>query len=181
MVAMSRGVEDDESPNAEVPTATLQRGSEITHRPHSGPDGDHHDHHHHILIEPEEDRWAWRRKIRQNKRQLAVYRVAVAVLGLLLIAVGLVSGPLPGPGGIPLVLLGLAVWSSEFEWAHQLMQWFKKQLHRYGTWSTPKKVLFWVVFFACCGLLGYCYLLTLGIPGWLPGSVDVVLQRLPGL
>ena len=86
MVAMSRGVEDDESPNAEVPTATLPRGSEITHRPHSGPDGDHHDHHHHILIEPEEDRWAWRRKIRQNTRQLAVYRVAVAVLGLLLIA-----------------------------------------------------------------------------------------------
>ena len=51
--------------------------------------------------------------------------------------------------------------------------WFKKQLHRYRTWSTPKKVLFWVAFFACCGLLGYCYLLTLGIPGWLPGSVDV--------
>ena len=122
----------------------------------------------------------WRRKIRQNKRQLAVYRVAVGVLGLLLIALGLVSGPLPGPGGIPLVLLGLAVWSSEFEWAHQLMLWFKKQLHRYRTWSTPKKVLFWVVFFACCGLLGYCYLLALGIPGWLPGSVDVVLQRLPG-
>ena len=118
---MSRGGEDDDSPDAEVPTATLQRGSETTHRPHSGPDGDHHDHHHHILIEPEEDRWRWRRKIRQNKRQLAVYRVAVGVLGLLLIAVGLVSGPLPGPGGIPLVLLGLAVWSSEFEWAHQLM------------------------------------------------------------
>jgi len=178
---MSRGGEDDDSPDAEVPTATLQRGSETTHRPHSGPDGDHHDHHHHILIEPEEDRWRWRRKIRQNKRQLAVYRVAVGVLGLLLIAVGLVSGPLPGPGGIPLVLLGLAVWSSEFEWAHQLMLWFKKQLHRYGTWSTPTKVLFWVAFFACCGLLGYCYPLALGIPGWLPGSVDVVLQRLPGL
>ena len=182
MVAMSPpGVEHDDSPDSDVPTVTLQRASEITQRPSSGPDEHHHDHHHHILIEPEEDRWGWRRKIRQNKRQLAAYRVAVGVLGLLLIAVGLVSGPLPGPGGIPLVLLGLAVWSSEFEWAHQLMLWFKKQLHRYRTWSTPQKVLSLVVFFSCCGLLGYFSLLTLGIPGWLPGSVDVVLQRLPGL
>jgi uncharacterized protein (TIGR02611 family) len=181
MVAMSRGVEDNDSPDADVPTVTLQRASEITQHPSAGPREHHHDHHHHILIEPEEDRWRWRRKIRQNKRQLAVYRVAVALLGLLLIALGLVSGPIPGPGGIPLVLLGLAVWSSEFEWAHQLMLWFKKQLHRYRTWSTPKKVLFWVAFFSCCGLLGYFYLLALGIPGWLPGSVDVVLQRLPGI
>ena len=182
MVAMSPPcVEHDDSPDSDVPTVTLQRASEITGQSSSGPDEHHHDHHHHVLIEPEEDRWRWRRKIRENKRKLAVYRVAVALLGLLLIAVGLVSGPLPGPGGIPLVLLGLAVWSSEFEWSHQLMLWFKKQLHRYRTWSTPQKVLSLVVFFSCCGLLGYFYLLTLGIPGWLPGSVDVVLQRLPGL
>ena len=149
---MSAGVEDNDSRDADVPTVTLPRASEAQR---TGPLWTattitmHH--HHHILIEPEEDRWRWRRKIRQNKRQLAVYRVAVGVLGLILVALGLVSGPIPGPGGIPLVLLGLAVWSSEFEWAHQLMQWFKKQLHRYRTWSTPKKVLFWVVFFACCG------------------------------
>ena len=31
-----------------------------------------------------------------------VYRAAVGILGLILIALGVVSGPLPGPGGIPL-------------------------------------------------------------------------------
>ena len=108
--------------------------------------------HHHILIEPEEDRWRWRRKIRQDKRKLAVYRAAVGLLGLILVALGFVSGPIPGPGGIPLILLGLAVWSSEFEWAHQLMQWFKAQLHRYRTWSSGKKILFWVAFFGFCGV-----------------------------
>jgi len=178
---MSRGVEDDDSPDADVPTVTLPRASESMHDASSGPDEDHQEHHHHILIEPQEDRWEWRQKIRQDKRKLAVYRVAVGFLGLFLIALGLVSGPLPGPGGIPLVLLGLAVWSSEFEWAHQVMMWFKQQLHRYRTWSTSTKVFFWIVFFSCCGLLGYLYMFTLGIPGWLPGSVDVVLQRLPGL
>ena len=110
-----------------------------------------------------------------------VYRMAVGILGLILVALGLISGPIPGPGGIPLVLLGLAVWSSEFEWAHQLMMWFKKELHRYGTWPRTTKGVFWVVFFGCCGLFGYLYLLALGIPRWMPGSVEALLQRLPGL
>jgi uncharacterized protein (TIGR02611 family) len=178
VVAMSSGVDDNDSRDADLPTATL---------PHTGASGrradhpQHEHHHHHILIEPEEDRWRWRRKIREDKRKLAVYRIAVALLGLFLVALGFVSGPIPGPGGIPLVLLGLAVWSSEFEWAHQLMQWFKKQLHSYRTWPRAQKILFWVVFFCCCGLIGYVYLLALGIPGWLPGSAELLLQRLPGL
>jgi uncharacterized protein (TIGR02611 family) len=172
VVAMSSRVDDNDSRDADLPTATLPPASASGQRA-DYPQPEHH--HHHILIEPQEDRWPWRRKIREDKRKLAVYRIAVALLGLILVALGFVSGPIPGPGGIPLVLLGLAVWSSEFEWAHQLMQWFKKQLHR------PQKIIFWVVFFSCCGLIGYVYLLALGIPGWLPGSVDLLLQRLPGL
>jgi uncharacterized protein (TIGR02611 family) len=175
---MSFSVDDRGSRDAEIPTATLPQASEI---PHKAGHHSNEDHHHHILIEPEEDRWRWRRKIREDKRKLAVYRVAVGLFGLILIALGFVSGPIPGPGGIPLILLGLAVWSSEFEWAHQLMMWFKKELHRYRTWSRGKQVLFWVVFFACCGLIGYLYLLLTSPPTWLPGPVDVLLQRLPGL
>jgi uncharacterized protein (TIGR02611 family) len=163
---MSSSVDDHASRDAEVPTATLPQASDGPHRPghHS-----HEHHHHHILIEPD------------DKRKLAVYRVAVGFLGLILVVLGFVSGPIPGPGGIPLILLGLAVWSSEFEWAHQVMMWLKKELHRYRTWSTARKTLFWVAFFACCGLIGYMYLLVTGPPTWLPGSVDMLLQRLPGL
>jgi uncharacterized protein (TIGR02611 family) len=178
VVAMSSGVDDNDSRDADLPTATLPPASEA---PHTADHPQHEHHHHHILIEPEEDRWRWRRKIRQDKRKLAVYRIAVALLGLVLVALGFVSGPIPGPGGIPLILLGLAVWSSEFEWAHRLMQWFKAELHRYRTWPRAKQIVFWVAFFLCCGVLGYLYLLTLGPPTWLPGSVDMLLQRLPGL
>jgi uncharacterized protein (TIGR02611 family) len=176
---MSSGVDDNDSRDADFPTATLPHVSTTAHTA-DHPQHRHH-HHHHILIEPEEDRWRWRRKIREDKRKLAVYRIAVALLGLFLVALGFVSGPIPGPGGIPLILLGLAVWSSEFEWAHQVMQWFKRELHRYSSWSSAKKTLFWIVFFSCCGLFGYLYLFAIGIPGWLPGSVDLLLQRLPGL
>ena len=177
---MSPGGEGNPSRDAELHTVTLPQAKDAA----QVADQRHHEqehHHHHILIEPEEDRWRWRRKIRQDKRKLAVYRAAVALLGLILVTLGFVSGPIPGPGGIPLILLGLAVWSSEFEWAHQVMQWFKAELHRYRTWPSGKKILFWVAFFGFCGVFGYLYLLTLGPPTWLPQSVDLLLQRLPGL
>ncbi|MDO5682053.1 MAG: hypothetical protein Q4G46_04405, partial [Propionibacteriaceae bacterium] len=65
------------------------------------------------LIEPDEDRWRWRAKIRRDPRQLFFYRIGVGIAGLVLMIAAIITGPLPGPGGIPLFLLGLAVWSSE--------------------------------------------------------------------
>ncbi len=174
---MSPGAEDSEPADVDRPTGTMA----LVPSAQAGKRKPHEHEHHHVLIEPEEDRWQWRRKIRQNPRQLAVYRVAVGIAGLILIALGFVTGPLPGPGGIPLVLLGLAIWSSEFEWAHKLMMSLKAHLHSFRQWSRPKQVLFWVVFFSCCGLLGYLYALVIGVPGWMPDPVTVLLQRLPGV
>ena len=79
------------------------------------------------------------------------------------------------------MLLGLAIWSSEFEWALRLMQWFKVQMHRYKVWPRRWQVLFWVALVAACGTIGYSYLLLTGVPGWLPGPLEIALLRLPGL
>ncbi|MDN5771074.1 MAG: PGPGW domain-containing protein [Microlunatus sp.] len=138
-------------------------------------------HRHHMLIAAEEDRWAWRRRIRQNPHRLRIYRVVVGFVGLLLLCLGIVTGPLPGPGGIPLVLLGLAIWSSEFEWAYRLRLRFKAEVRKFRGWSTGKKVAFWVVFFAACGSLAYSYLLILGVPFWMPDVGAQLLERLPGV
>ena len=140
-----------------------------------------HHHHHHVLIEPDEDRWAWRRRIRQNPHQLRIYRVAVGFAGLLLICLGLVTGPLPGPGGIPLVLLGLAIWSSEFEWAYRLRQRFKAEIKKFRGWPTSHKVAFWIIFFAVCAGFGYTYLVVLGPPFWVPDVGANLLEHLPGV
>ena len=173
---MSAGVEGSKSPDTEHGTATM-----VPRPVANGTPSRAHEHHHHVLIHPQEDRWRWRRRIRQNPRKLAVYRVAVAIAGLLLVCLGFVSGPIPGPGGIPLVLLGLAIWSSEFEWALRLMHWFKLQLRRYQAWPRRTQVVFWVALVAVCGTIGYSYLLLTGVPGWLPGPFEMVLLRLPGL
>jgi uncharacterized protein (TIGR02611 family) len=192
---MSAGAEDDDAravqqhapPNGRT-NLELVAGEEAHGRHRArrhDASGEHHHHHphlpHHILIEPEEDRWRWRRKIRSDPRKLFFYRWAVALAGLLLVGLGFLTGPLPGPGGIPLVLLGLAIWSSEFEWAHKLMQWFKAQLHRYRGWPAKRKVLFWVVFLVCCAVLFYLYLVVIGFPSWMPQFVHDLADRLPGV
>lgn len=128
-----------------------------------------------------EDRWAWRRKIRADPHKARIYRILVGALGTLLILLGVVTGPLPGPGGIPLVLLGLAVWASEFAWAHRLMQWFRLQLHKIRGWSKPKQVLAWVILFVGIAVLGYLDLVVFGVPAWLPQMIIDWLGRLPGV
>jgi uncharacterized protein (TIGR02611 family) len=186
---MSPDVEPPRS--GDVTDARLLAAPSVITRPHAAahrpardarPGREHHPHgEHHVLRESAEDRWLWRAKIRRNPHQLRVYRFVVAVVGTFFIALGCVSGPLPGPGGIPLVLLGLAIWASEFEWAQRVMAWFKAQLHRFQSWSRPKQAFAWLVFFACCGAVGYAYLLVLGAPAWMPAQVDSLLAKLPGV
>lgn len=134
-----------------------------------------------VLLEAKDDRWHWRRKIRANPRKLVFYRFAVGFAGLLFIVLGLVTGPIPGPGGIPLVLLGLAIWSSEFEWAQRLMHWFKERLTQFRGWNRWQQTFFWVAFFSVCGLCGYISMLVFGVPTWVPGPAESLLDRLPGL
>ncbi len=53
-------------------------------------------------------------------------RIATDTGGYLLILLGIASGWLPGPGGIPLVLAGLGLLSINNEWAKNLREWLLK-------------------------------------------------------
>lgn len=59
-------------------------------------------------------------------------RVGVFIVGWLVILFGLAIGWLPGPGGIPVVLLGLTILATEFAWAERLkrrlMEWATQRL-----------------------------------------------------
>jgi hypothetical protein len=54
-------------------------------------------------------------------------------------------------------------------------------VQRYRTWSLSGKALFWVLFFSCCGLAAYAYLIVLGVPTWVPRFMDRALVQLPGV
>ena len=131
------------------------------------------------------DRWAWRRAIRSDPRKYRVYRLLVAVVGVLLVLLGLSTGWLPGPGGIPLTLLGLAVLASEFEWAHRVLEWARGKAQELSRWT--RTLPGWVRALGALGTaaglvaVGWLALTLLGVPAWMPGDAAAVLQVLPGV
>lgn len=87
------------------------------------------------------------RKVKHRRERLRhrpvvdfAYRAVVGVVGLAVLAVGIVAIPYPGPGWA-IVFVGLAILASEFYWAHRtlsftrdrydkVMAWFRRQ----GRW-----------------------------------------------
>ena len=57
-----------------------------------------------------------------------IKRWATIIVGGLILATGLLLMPLPGPGGTPVALLGLAILSSELPWAKRLLERMKQRL-----------------------------------------------------
>lgn len=57
---------------------------------------------------------------------LSPRKIAVSVLGAVLIGVGVAALVLPGPG-LLLILAGLVVLASEFEWAEKRVDWMRVQ------------------------------------------------------
>lgn len=64
-------------------------------------------------------RGSFRSRMRSNPATRQIWRVSVFVVGLLCIAAGGALVVLPGPLTIPPIVLGLWIWSTEFEWAHR--------------------------------------------------------------
>lgn len=50
-------------------------------------------------------------------------RIATDTAGYLLIVLGVALGPLPGPGGIPIILAGLGLLSINNSWARELREY----------------------------------------------------------
>ena len=104
------------------------------------------------------------------------YRIAVGVIGGLIVALGVVAIPLPGPGWL-IVIAGLFVLATEFLWAERLLAFTKKHVERWTGWVTDQPV--WVRLLIGAATAAFVYgvlVVTLhvaGVPGWVPGWVPV--------
>ncbi len=137
-----------------------------------------------IVLDAEDDDWAWRRRIRAHPTTHRLYRGAVAVLGTVVLVVGLIAVPAPGPGWL-IVFIGLAILASEFEFAQRLLRWGRARLEEWNRWLWGQP--WWVT-----GLVGlgtasvvavvfWGFFAWQGTPGWLPDQVESWLQVLPGV
>ncbi|MBK6887427.1 MAG: TIGR02611 family protein [Tetrasphaera sp.] len=134
-----------------------------------------------ILLDAHDDEWEWRRRIRANPATARLYRLVIALGGLVIVVAGLALVPLPGPGWL-VVFAGLALWASEFEWAQRVLDWVKARVHAWNTWVRARP--WWVQGIAMLGTVVVVLALIVivlrlsGIPSFLPDGPETYLRRL---
>ena len=80
---------------------------------------------------------SFREKVHSKPGWVLAWRVGVFVVGLLFVLLGLALTVLPGPLTIPPVLIGLWVWSTEFDWARKIFATFARKGR--DAWKHAKK------------------------------------------
>ncbi|HET6391474.1 MAG TPA: TIGR02611 family protein [Blastococcus sp.] len=118
----------------------------------------------------------WRRRLAARRTVNHSYRVAVGIVGGLVVALGLATIPLPGPGWLT-VIAGLVILASEFTWAERLLEFTKKHVKRWTDWVTAQPM--WVRLLIAAATAAFVYgvlvatLHLTGVPDWVPGWVPL--------
>jgi uncharacterized protein (TIGR02611 family) len=79
----------------------------------------------------------WRTACHQQPALARVYRAGVALVGSLIVVLGVVLIPLPGPGWL-IVFIGLSVLASEFAWAERLLHYARARVGAWTWWVTGR-------------------------------------------
>jgi len=72
-------------------------------------------------------------KVRATPTGRLALKIGIGVLGTLVIALGIILIPFPGPGWA-IVILGLAIWALEFAWAKSLLEFTKRYVKAWTSW-----------------------------------------------
>ncbi|MFF8596154.1 TIGR02611 family protein [Streptomyces sp. NPDC015220] len=65
--------------------------------------------------------------VRSRRALHLSWQVGVFVVGLAVVAAGIVMLPLPGPGWV-VIFGGMAIWATEFVWAQLVLRWTKRKV-----------------------------------------------------
>jgi uncharacterized protein (TIGR02611 family) len=113
-----------------------------------------------------------RRWLAAHRTTDAGYRLLVGLVGALVIAFGLATVPLPGPGWLT-VIAGLFILATEFVWAERLLHFTRRQVRRWTEWvgARPLGLRLLLAGLTAAFVYGVCVLVLhlTGVPGWLPG------------
>jgi uncharacterized protein (TIGR02611 family) len=118
----------------------------------------------------------WRRRVAARRSIDTPYRVGVGVVGGLIVAFGVVTIPLPGPGWLT-VIAGLFVLATEFAWAERLLEFTRRHVGRWTDWLGRQSVLVRLAVGALTAAFVYGVLVgtlhVMGVPHWVPGWVPL--------
>ncbi len=118
----------------------------------------------------------WRRRLAARRPLDHAYRVLVGIVGGLIVAVGLATIPLPGPGWLT-VIAGLFVLASEFTWAERLLDYTKRRVRAWTDWLGRQPVWVRLGIGALTAAFVYGVVVVVmhltGVPDWVPGWVPL--------
>ena len=118
-------------------------------------------------------RWArWRDWLRDRPAADFGYRIAVAVIGMAVLAVGILAIPYPGPGWA-IVFVGLAILATEFDWARRLLAYTRKRYDNVMAWFRRQGLWVQAIGAAFTGAIVVGTLWLLGAVGWSAGLVGL--------
>ena len=87
-------------------------------------------------------------RIRKTPHGRMALKIGIGTLGTLVVVLGLLLIPFPGPGWA-IVILGLAIWALEFAWARNLLEFTKRHVQAWTRWvrrqSLPVRAVLGVV------------------------------------
>jgi uncharacterized protein (TIGR02611 family) len=118
----------------------------------------------------------WRKRIGTHRSLDHGYRVGVGIVGGLIVVLGLITIPLPGPGWLT-VLAGLFILATEFLWAERLLEFTKRHVQRWTDWVTSRPL--WLRLLLAVATAAFVYgifvgtLHFTGVPHWMPGWVPL--------
>ena len=80
------------------------------------------------------------------------------VAGCLFIIAAAATGWLPGPGGIPLFIVGIAILATEFAWAKDVRDWALARIHDAGKLYRQHRIIGTVLIIAlAAAVAGFSY------------------------
>jgi uncharacterized protein (TIGR02611 family) len=85
------------------------------------------------LLDEVDDKLGLRARIKRNPALALAYRLAVGIVGGLIVVLGVALVPLPGPGWL-IVFLGLGILATEFAWAQRLLDFGRRTLESWLRW-----------------------------------------------
>ena len=90
-----------------------------------------------------------------------VWRIAVTIAGVAVLAIGIALLPLPGPGWL-IIFAGLGILASEYEWARRLLRFARRQVANWSRWLAGQPL--WIRLLGV--LLSLAFVLAVAVAAW---------------
>lgn len=105
--------------------------------------------------------------IRRSRPLHLSWQVVIFLIGLAVVALGVVMLPLPGPGWV-VIFLGMGIWATEFVWAQLVLRWTKLKVTEAAQRALDPKVrrrniIITTIGLVIMGALGGWYLWKYGL------------------